>query len=777
MAFPQIGLDAVFQISKFEKNARTYNRTLDGMNKKTKASTSAISKSTAKAGNSAFNLTKGFRAAAGGVDDAASKAAGGAAKIATSLGTVASAAGILTVGIGGAVTALDKLLQAGEEAAVLEDTRRSFIALAAASGISAQEMIGNLRSITRGTVDTATLIKTANTALLAGGAQLGVDLPRFLAIASNAAKATGQDLDFVTETLVKGIVKGSPLLIDNAELYLDITKAVDQFAAGMDRTADELTRQERTLATGNAVLEQGEAAYAALGATVGSATDPFRQLKVQSDAVSTGFKTLFAPAAAKVAESLQGLLMWVKASIAGHSAFLEVTVNIGKVLRGEANAVDLWREKFDKTFQTLSTGMQPIEDIEGGISTIGAAAEASTKKVDELNKKLADLATQRGERLAKIELQNARRDEDIAIQRNRQMEDADRQLGRRREDAERTNAKARERIACDNAKRITDVEKENRSKRRALVLETQRAREDLERTHQENLFQINQKATDTIGEAARRNDAVAIAQALRQKQRDLRDDQRSSQIEKQDLERDLQEKRQRVDEDATLSMEKARQQAAQQLADQQANELEQEDSLKLSLQRQEEDRNLAWTRQNEDLVMARDRQLEDLDLWYAAEQEKLEANLKKQTEIAVSGVQKSGVAIAQAATKAVSDVAESTIGLSASEQWRQRGKYLGSETTPSSIGLSEEDQRRLRGSFLRRAEGGLDIVNRPTKFLAGEAGPELAAFVPLRDTNLTIGGRVGVDVAGVPSGMDVGAIQQIVFAAMQIVAKGIRTTK
>jgi hypothetical protein len=306
------------------------------------------------------------------------------------------------------------------------------------------------------------------------------------------------------------------------------------------------------------------------------------------------------------------------------------------------------------------------------------------------------------------------------------------------------------------------------------VAESQRAREALERDHRENLFQINQSADDSIGEAARRNDAVAIAATLRQRQRDIRDEQRTKQIEQADLSRDLQLKQQKVDEDAALSLEKARAQSAQALSDQQASEAQQEESLKLSLQRQEEDRNLAWQRQNDDLVLARTRQLEDLDAWYDAEQEKLQENLNKQTEIAVAGVEKSGVAIAQAATRAISTVAESTIGLSAQEQFRQRGNFLGSETTPSSIGLSEEEQRRLRGSFLRRAEGGVDIVDRPTKFLAGEAGPELAAFVPLQNNRLDIGGSIGVDVQGA-GGMDTTAVQAMVFKAMEIVAQRIRT--
>lgn len=776
MAFPQIGLDAVLKIDQFEKNARTYNRTLDGMEKKTKQTSNALNKSTQRAANSAFDLTKGFREAAGGVDDMATSAGSAAVDITASFGSIAAAAGIVTAGIGGTIAALDKLLEAGEEAAALEDIRQSFLALAASSGVSASKLVSDLQSISRGTISTVESIKIANEALLLGGGAFASELPRIFEIAAASARATGDDFGQVVGDLVRGIARGSPELINNANILIKSGQVYEDYAASIGVAVADLTEHDKVQATLNATLESGGKFLASLGDDVTSATDPFKQLKVQSESFGTGLKTLVAPAAEALAKSLQGLIFGAKATIA-----IFVALNsVGQVLKRDftkaGDSIDLFRTEFDRVFKTLDTGIKPIEDIESGITGIGDASTESAAKVGELDTKLADLATQRGERLAKIELQNARRDEDIAIQRGRQLEDADRQIGRQREDSERNSARARERISRDNAKRIADVEKDNRNKRRALVQESQRERESQERVHRENLFQINQKSDDVIGEAARRNDAVAIAQELRQKQREIRDEQRGSQIEKQDLSRNLQEKQQRLDEDATLSLEKARQQSAQALADQQASETQQEESLKLSLQRQEGDRNLAHTRQNEDLLRARERQLEDLDSWYASEQEKLDANLKKQTEIAVAGVQKSGVAIAQAATRAISTVATSTIGLSSEEQRRQRGNFLGSESPVSSIGLSEEEQRRLRGSFLRRAEGGIDVVNRPTAFLAGEAGPEIAAFIPLRDTNLNIGGSVGVDVKGA-GGMDTGAIQQIVYAAMEIVAKRISVTR
>lgn len=771
MAFPQVGLDSVFEISTFEKNARKYNRTLDGVNKKTKRTADAMSKSSQKAGRDIFAWTDNLRSQMNQVEPPMKDAAKATDDLRATFSKLGIAAGIVTAGVGGALVVISKLLRAGEEAARLEDIRRAFINLAASSGVSARQLLSDLQEVSRGTIDTQTLLETANDALLAGGETLAAKLPQFLAIAQGAARATGKDVGFVFQTLVEGAIKGSPLLIDNAKVYIKLGNAIEAYADSVNKSVADLDAQERQFAVTNAILEQGGDFLDRLGDSAISAAEPFDQLRAQSTAFSTGLKTLVAPAATFVAKSLQGLLFAAKASVASHTALIAVAKGLGSVLRGEANVIDIYREKFDETFQTLQLGAKPIEDMEGGISGLGDAAQEAAQDVSELNTKLADLAEQRGERLAKIELQNARRDEDIAIQRGRQLEDADRKLGRRRDDMARSAGKARQDAARDNAKKLVEIDQENARRANEFVREAQRAREDLDRSHQERLFQINQAASDTIGEAARRNDAVAIAAALRQKQRELRDEQRGSQMEKADLTRDLQEKQQKIDEDATIAKQKQAQRFDEQLASLRESEAQQEESLKLSLQRQEEDRDLSWQRQGDDLIRARERQLEDLDAWYAAAEEKLKESLGKQEQIASQGVRNIGEAVAQAAfvsTEAINRTPE-TAAIT------QKGNFLFSPENLGSTGLSEEEQRLLRGNFLRRAEGGVDVVDRPTTFLAGEAGPEVAAFLPLRDVRAAHSfGDLNVRHTGIPGGITTEAMDTVVYNAIVRIAQRLR---
>ena len=128
--------------------------------------------------------------------------------------------------------------------------------------INGDALLTNMHNATYGAVSDIDLMLAANRALLAGGGELAENLPALLERARAASLATGQDIGYVFETLVKGIVKASPKLIDNAEIYITVGKQVDAYAAKLGKATEELTKHERQMAITNAVLgESGD--YAA----------------------------------------------------------------------------------------------------------------------------------------------------------------------------------------------------------------------------------------------------------------------------------------------------------------------------------------------------------------------------------------------------------------------------------------------------------------------------------------------------------------------------------
>jgi hypothetical protein len=148
------------------------------------------------------------------------------------------------------------------------------------SGINSDKLLEDMERATAGTVDRFTMMQAANRALLAGGADIAEHLPELFRIASAAAMATGQDVTYITETLVKGIVKASPLLIDNAEIYIKVGQAVDKYAASLGKTTEQLSAAERQQAVLQAVLQEGETYVARIGDTADSSAAAFMRFDV-----------------------------------------------------------------------------------------------------------------------------------------------------------------------------------------------------------------------------------------------------------------------------------------------------------------------------------------------------------------------------------------------------------------------------------------------------------------------------------------------------------------
>jgi len=60
-----------------------------------------------------------------------------------------------------------------------------------------------------------------------------------------------------------------------------------------------------------------------------------------------------------------------------------------------------------------------------------------------------------------------------------------------------------------------------------------------------------------------------------------------------------------------------------------------------------------------------------------------------------------------------------------------RNHLIAMQAIATQYGIGAATSTRGAGTTHRRAEGGLDVVNTPTQFLAGEAGPEMVYTVPL----------------------------------------------
>lgn len=209
----------------------------------------------------------------------------------------------------GAMRIASTIVDLAKLGAQAQTVKTIFGNLATGAGIDGKQLVDEMRIAAKGTVDQVTLMTTANRALLAGGADLASQIPRIFEIARAASLATGQDINYVFETLVRGIVKASPLLIDNADIYIKIGAAVDEWAAKQGKVADELTMTERRVAIMNAVLDQGGVFMERMGVSAATSADKMQTMgaAVGDLKVALGELTASAGVADTVSEIAKGL--------------------------------------------------------------------------------------------------------------------------------------------------------------------------------------------------------------------------------------------------------------------------------------------------------------------------------------------------------------------------------------------------------------------------------------------------------------------------------------
>ena len=123
---------------------------------------------------------------------------------------------------------------------------------------SADDMIKQMRDITKGALDTTQMLKNANLAFSLIGDTVGKELPKMLGIAQAASLATGESIERMFSSLVKGVGRLSTRWLDNLGITLSTTEEYDRYGATIDKVAGDLTHAERVQALLNGAMREGE---------------------------------------------------------------------------------------------------------------------------------------------------------------------------------------------------------------------------------------------------------------------------------------------------------------------------------------------------------------------------------------------------------------------------------------------------------------------------------------------------------------------------------------
>lgn len=300
---------------------------------------------------------------------------GGLSKIVSGL---ISPVGLATIAIAGLAAGFLALANRG---ASLRGISESFDRLTASAGILSNRLLRDLREASAGTISDFNLMRIANVALAGAtgkvATEFGTKLPKLLEIARIQARATGQDVNFLFNSLVSGVKRGSPLLIDNTGLVLKVGEANEQYAASIGKTVEQLTSEDRQIALLNATLEAGAEAAAKYGDIQETAAEKIARGGATISNIFDGLSLAIQPA-------FEGVLNIINEVLTGIGNVVEVIKPIinffSQVVGNIFNDVAMKVREF---FAVLSDPAQRKIAFEGAANVIASFANGILKAANE----------------------------------------------------------------------------------------------------------------------------------------------------------------------------------------------------------------------------------------------------------------------------------------------------------------------------------------------------------------------------------------------------------
>lgn len=363
----RIGVETVVQnLDEFSKNMMTYIKSLKDSAKqttdfqktteKTKQSGKQFSDAVKTMSSDLKSMVQGFTSGIPVIGRF------GAALSSLLLNPVVLAtAAIVALGVG-----ITKLGVRGGEIEGIRVAFANIIAPVLEADESVQDFVDNLRQAAGGAISEVSLLTSTNLALAGATGEVRETfaraLPDLLQTAQVQAAATGQSVEFLFSSLVTGIKRGSPLLIDNTGLVLNMTEAYEAFATQNNTTVESLTDAEKQIALINATVAAGnEAVAAAGGIQANAATEAAKASALLAD-TGDQLALAFEPIATIVLQGVNAFLTFVNT----------IVRNVAPVIQFVGQSIS-----------NLINGIQPV------FTALSSHASASAKQTTQATEEMA----------------------------------------------------------------------------------------------------------------------------------------------------------------------------------------------------------------------------------------------------------------------------------------------------------------------------------------------------------------------------------------------------
>ncbi len=257
-----------------------------------------------------------------------------------------------------------------EMAAKAEGVSDSFERMVESTGAQADVFKNELRAASRGTISDLKLMTKTNQAMILLGKESVKDIPKLIEIARASAKATGESVDFLFDSIVLGLGRSSKMILDNLGIVFSAEKANEKFALSIGTTADKLTEAQKKQAFFNATMKAGDKIIDQVGDATDLAGDAQARMNaaLENASLELGKKFLprwqkFVTLIAKAATASGGFIKIIENLIRLGETVGTVLANI---FLGVVNAITLAIKTFGSFMKAIANGWKnPKKAFEG----------------------------------------------------------------------------------------------------------------------------------------------------------------------------------------------------------------------------------------------------------------------------------------------------------------------------------------------------------------------------------------------------------------------------
>lgn len=203
-------------------------------------------------------------------------------QLSASISGLAGSGNIFTAIAESVITVASSLNDLAYSGAQLDRLENGANSLGKEYGMTSNEIINAVDKITQGTLSQSSILQQANQAMLLGVAHSEEELTTLAAIAADRGRKMGISMEKAFSSIVLGVGRLSPLILDNLGIILDADVTYAKYAKTIGKTADSLTDMEKRQAllsrlqeemeSMTAVPEDDKTAWEKLGASISDVT-------------------------------------------------------------------------------------------------------------------------------------------------------------------------------------------------------------------------------------------------------------------------------------------------------------------------------------------------------------------------------------------------------------------------------------------------------------------------------------------------------------------------